>query len=160
VTLSGPAGSGKTRLATEAARRLAAAMNNATWFVPLAEVREPEGLAAAIAAAMGIPRATQVDPLEQVIAALQDAASRVLLVLDNFEQLLGQGAAVSLACLAALLERIPGLFFLVTSRQRLNHAGERELPILPLPVPEAGTAMEALTANPSVQLFVDRAQAG
>jgi predicted ATPase/DNA-binding SARP family transcriptional activator len=175
VTLTGPGGSGKTRLAIAVAGRLQEEFAGAVWFVPLAEVAEARRIGDAIRDAMRLPASTDGEPLEQVAAALSPEPS--LLVLDNFEQLVGEGALT----VRYLLERVPRLTCVVTSRHRLNLAAEQEFPVRPLPVPgvqafrrsgvgdsEAPGAdlnartperLNALLAYPSVQLFVDRARA-
>src|SRR5262249_29375238 len=77
-----------------------------------------------------------------------------LLVLDNFEQLAEDGGQT----VRTLLEKLPGLRCLVTSRQRLNIEGEQEFSVTPLPLPKNSEGIEQLGDNPSVRLFVDRAQ--
>jgi predicted ATPase/DNA-binding SARP family transcriptional activator/class 3 adenylate cyclase len=155
VTLTGPGGTGKTRLALETARHLAERFSGAVWFVPLAEVDEAERLPDAALAALRLPRTAQVEPLDQLVEALGQQPS--LLVLDNFEQLAAKGATL----VQELLARAPSLQCLVTSRQRLDIAGEREFPVQPLPRPGGGSggwAPEQLLAFESVQLFTERAQ--
>ncbi len=157
VTLTGPGGTGKTRLALEVARQLAERFSGAVWFVPLGDVERAERLPDAALAALRLPRAAQTEPFEQLVGAL--GAHPTLLVLDNFEQIVVDGAPL----LQELLAEVPSLRCLVTSRQRLDVAGEREFPIQPLPRPggSAGGSWtpEQLLAYESVQLFVDRAQA-
>jgi predicted ATPase/Tfp pilus assembly protein PilF len=170
VTLTGPGGSGKTRLAIAVAGRLQEEFAGAVWFVPLAEVAEARRIGDAIRDAMCLPTSTDGEPLEQVAAALSPEPS--LLVLDNFEQLVGEGALT----VRFLLERVPRLTCVITSRHRLNLAAEQEFPVRPLPVPgiqafrrsgvqevESGDLKtrtpEHLNTYPSVQLFVDRARA-
>lgn len=169
VTLTGPGGSGKTRLAVAVAGRLQEEFAGALWYVPLAELTEARLIPEAIVSGMGLPRTGQVEPLEQAIRALERAtegagSGAALLVLDNFEQLVEEGALV----VRALIEQVPRLTCLVTSRQRLELAGEQEFVVLPLPTPgvPAGSlpalpvpGPDALLRFPSVQLFVDRAQA-
>jgi predicted ATPase len=103
--------------------------------------------------ALGLPRSADLDPLEQVVEALNRQPS--LLVLDNLEHLVEEGALL----VKMLLERIPALACLVTSRQRLSLAGEQELAVLPLPTPKRSDSPERLLQYASVKLFVDRAQA-
>jgi predicted ATPase/DNA-binding SARP family transcriptional activator len=180
VTLTGPGGSGKTRLAVEAAARLRDGYGGAVWFVSLQDAVDPRLIPDRLLDAMRLPQAAHTDPIDQVVAFLSQQPS--LLVLDNFEHLLGTPAAVHLAfgqvrsggpegaaVVQALMERVPSLACLVTSRQRLNLAGEREFAVAPLPVP-VGSGMAppssklttdpwSLTTVPSVALFVDRARA-
>lgn len=101
-----------------------------------------------------LPRTAATEPLEQVVATLS-VLPPALLVLDNFEHLVDRGAAVVLS----LLSRLPALRCLVTSRRRLALPGEREMPLLPLPLPASGDSLEEAARTASVQLFVDRAQA-
>lgn len=152
VTLTGPGGAGKTRLAVETARMLVEAFAGAVWFVPLADISDPRRMFGAILEAMRLPPATKAEPLEQIVEAL--SRQPVLLVLDNFEQLVGEGAAL----VQTLLARIPTLTCLVTSRQWLGLTGEHEFWVPPLPTPQSAGTPEQLCLYTSVQLFVDRAQ--
>jgi predicted ATPase/DNA-binding SARP family transcriptional activator len=179
VTLTGPGGTGKTRLALEVARRLPDAWRGAVRFVPLADIAEAGRIPDALRQALRLPAVPGVTPLDQVVATL--SRQPTLLLLDNFEQLVEEGAAI----VRALLERVSTLACLVTSRRLLELEGEREFPVRPLPVPrptndqrpttnesppalvvgrsslvEAGVpSPENFMQCPSVQLFVDRAQA-
>lgn len=153
VTLVGPAGIGKTRLGLETARRLAEPFGDSVWLVPLADLSEPGRIADAILDTLGVPRTPPSEPLAQAIAAL--GARTSLLVLDNFEHLINDGTRV----VQQLLEQVPTLTCLVTSRQLLGLDGERAFPVEPLPVPEKADTPERLSRSESVQLFVDRAQA-
>ena len=150
VTLTGPAGTGKTRLALEAARRGAGAFAG-VHFVPLGAVGDPDLVVPSVAQALGVwmPRAADLVP------AIADAvgARPVLLVLDNCEQV-----AAAAPTLAGLMERCPRLTVLATSRVPLRISGEQEFPVAPLPVP-APDAAGGFGGCPSVQLFVARARA-
>ncbi len=160
VTLLGPGGAGKTRLATEAARLAAESFNGLVCFVPLADISDPALMASTIASALRLPLSGDKPPREQVAAhcsAAHSASARSLLVLDNLEHLGEDGAAE----VGALLEAAPRLTCLATSRQKLHLAGEHEFLLAPLPVPAPGAAempASALADYPGVQLFVDRAQ--
>jgi predicted ATPase/DNA-binding SARP family transcriptional activator len=159
VTLVGAGGAGKTRLAIEAAARLRDHWHRGgAWFVPLAEVRDGAGLAEAVRDALRLPRRADADPLTQAAEAL--SAHPALLLLDNFEQIGPDGAAV----VETLLRRAgdTGLALLVTSRRRLALPGEQVIPLAPLPVPVPGseTTPETLSRNATVRLFLDRARAG
>ena len=154
VTLTGPGGSGKTRLAVHAAQAAADGFAGPVCFVPLADLAEAQRVPEAIHGALGLPPSAAQAPLEQIVSALS-ALPPALLVLDNFEHLAERGAPL----LSALLTRLPDLTCLVTSRRRLSLPGEREYPVPPLPLPDAdGTAAQIARAA-STQLFVDRAKA-
>jgi predicted ATPase/DNA-binding SARP family transcriptional activator/Tfp pilus assembly protein PilF len=157
LTLTGVGGSGKTRLALETARLLQETSEARVSFVPLADVADARLLPGLILDALGIDRSASAEPMEQAVQALEQQPT--LLVLDNFEHLV---AGEGLLLVRVLLERAASLVCLVTSRQRLNLEGEREFTVPPLPTPTAGNdpaVPEALLRFPSVQLFVDRAQA-
>nr|CAA9265327.1 hypothetical protein AVDCRST_MAG63-2647 [uncultured Armatimonadetes bacterium] len=153
VTLTGPGGTGKTRLSLAVAERLRSSYRGAVWFVPLADLANARLIPGAVVDALGIPRSLEAGRLEQAEMLL--AAQPSLLVLDNFEHLVRQGGAL----VRTLLARLPTLTCLVTSRQPLHVTGEREYPLLPLPVPRTDEDADRMSRVPSVQLFVDRAQA-
>lgn len=154
VSLTGPAGCGKTRLAIEVACRLSPDYCNNIWFVPLADVTDPRRITEVIRDALELPRTGSVHALEQISGFLQDRPA--LLILDNLEHLAPHGAA----CVQALLARLELLVCMITSRRPLMLPGERVFPVLPLPVPpDDALDAQALQASPSVQLFMDRAQA-
>ena len=139
VTLTGSGGNGKTRLATEVAEKLLPEWNGNIWFAPLADIAEPRQIAAALRDTLGLPRDIAADPLEQIVAALQDTPA--LLVLDNFEQLLHDDDSagsdlIGVEIVRALLRDIPRLTCFVTSRAALDISGEREFALSPLPVPQ------------------------
>ena len=153
VTLTGPGGAGKTRLATEAGLRLGPEFADGAVFVPLAPVREPELVAAAVASELGVPETAAVDAFDRLREAL--TGKRLLLIMDNFEQVMG-GASV----VADLLGALPDLKVLATSRAPLRLSGEHECPVQPLPLPPtASLDIASLAGNPSVALFTQRAQA-
>ncbi|MDQ6833694.1 MAG: tetratricopeptide repeat protein [Chloroflexota bacterium] len=154
VTLTGPGGVGKTRLALAVAASLRAAFPDGVWFIPLAAITDPVLIAPLIGQSLGIRNAGYVSPHEGVRSVL--AARRVLLVLDNFEHLVAGALLV-----ADLLAACPALVVLVTSRAPLHLSGEREWSVPPLPLPDAATVtdVEAVARSPAVALFVARAQA-
>lgn len=152
VTVTGAAGHGKTRVALEVAERLAESFAGAVYFVPLAELSDPEAIAGAVLDGLRVLRSPHADPLEQVAAALSHRPH--LLVLDNLEQL-GAGAG---RVVHALLTRVPDLKVLATSRQVLGLSAEREFALTPLPTPPGVDSPEQLSLYDSVQLFIDRAQ--
>ena len=164
VTLTGPGGSGKTRLSIEVANRLLTVYGGAVTFVALADLVSADRIPGAIAEPLRLSLVKPDDPLQPLVDAL--AESPHLLVLDNFEQLLNCSPAEtqtegsdSALLIHVLLKRLPNLAILVTSRQRLDVEGEREYYVRPLPTPEkTGTPPERLLEFASVQLFVDRAQ--
>jgi predicted ATPase/DNA-binding SARP family transcriptional activator len=157
VTLTGPGGSGKTRLALELAGRVRDAFASRVpaggcWFVSLADLSDSRLIPGAILEALRIPPAPQLEPLDQIAGAL--AGQPALLVLDNFEHLVTEGAPL----VRTLLDQAPTLQCLVTSRQRLNVEGEMEFAVQPLSIPGGEMTPEQLTLYESVELFVDRAQ--
>lgn len=149
VTLSGPGGVGKSRLAIEAAG-LAASAFDALTFVALAPVTNPGEIPAAILRELGDATTTQ-DPTDRIISLL--AGKRCLLVLDNFEHVLPAASVVS-----SILRGAHDTHILVTSRAALRLSGEREYAVPPLELPTAGAAGEAMQSE-AVRLFVDRALA-
>jgi len=149
VTLSGLGGFGKTRLAVESARM--ASGFDAVAFVALSECSDADLIADSIRSALRM-QASQEDALAQLCAFLTE--QDVLLVLDNFEQLVDDGTRVVLD----LLERLPRLRCLVTSRRVLDVPGEHVLAIDPLPVPQASMDAAEAAATPSLALFIDRAR--
>jgi predicted ATPase/DNA-binding CsgD family transcriptional regulator/transcriptional regulator with XRE-family HTH domain len=158
LTLTGPAGVGKTRLALAAAARLAEGadrFHDGVTLVDLAPVRDPDLVPDAIARALGLLDVGGRSALERLAEALTER--RQLLALDNFEQVLPAAAS-----LARLLAACPGLALLVTSRVPLHLRWEQTLRVAPLPVPDLTAALpppDALLAVPSVDLFVSRARA-
>lgn len=152
ISLTGPSGAGKTRLSIEVARGLVDQYDGAVWFVPLAEVREAALLPSAVRDALKLPNVPRITPQQQLHEAL--SAQSGLLLLDNFEQLAEDGSGF----LLELLNSVPTLAVVVTSRQRLNLPGESELPVPPLPVPEELTPFEEMDRYAGAALFVDRAR--
>ena len=149
VTLTGPGGIGKTRLALEVARR-----SSFPAFVSLAAVSDSDLLIGTIESQLGIESQIGRSPAENVISALRQRD--VLLVLDNLEHLL---AGVS--DLSELLSACQNLTILATSRIRLGLSGEHVVPIDPLKIPETGKSIgfDEIAGTSSVQLFVERARA-
>ena len=153
VTLTGPGGAGKTRLATEVARRLAETFPGPVCFVPLADALSAPLLPGAVSMSLRLTELGGDSPLDQIVGALADAPA--LLVLDNLEQIADGAAPI----IQTLLTRLPGLRCLVTSRRPLHLPGERVFPLAPLPTPLRAAPPERLMEYAGVQLYVDRAQA-
>jgi predicted ATPase/DNA-binding XRE family transcriptional regulator len=154
LTLTGLGGVGKTRLALEVAHRVAEAMRDGAVFVDLAPVREPSLLLTAVAQALDVV-ATPDQPLrQQVIDALRE--QHLLLVLDNFEQLVEAATAV-----ADLLAGCPALKVLATSREPLHIRAEHEYPVGPLATPDLDDLprLNELARVPAVELLIRRAGA-
>ncbi|MEV0353594.1 BTAD domain-containing putative transcriptional regulator [Nonomuraea sp. NPDC050680] len=182
ITIVGPGGAGKTRLAAEAALRMGARFDG-TWMVELASVTDPAALPGAVLDALGLrddrpghahhkpevtgyPRQGPDTPgtwadgrpggrraLQQVVEALGER--RVLIVLDNCEHLVDDAARLA----DDLLAGCPGLHVLATSREQLGVPGERLTPIPPLEPPPTGVDATRAAEYPSVRLLLDRATA-
>jgi predicted ATPase len=154
VTLTGPGGIGKTRLAMAAAQRLRDRFAAGSLFVPLAAVTQPEQVVGRIALAVGADLAGTGSPLEALVEQLGDGAW--LLILDNLDRVVEVAGD-----LAELLARCPGVVILATSVTALGLRAEQEYVVPPLPLPADPSMMgvDALAASPAVALFVDRARA-
>ncbi len=154
VTLTGPGGVGKTRLALGLAGRAADHFSGNVTYVGLSSLAEPTRVLPEIAHALGLPDAAGAMVERQLIAGLQGAPH--LLILDNFEHVVAAGPAVG-----ELVRHCPLLTLLITSRLRLRLQGEHEYQVAPLPLPEPVPSDKAdpatLGANPAVALFVQRA---
>ncbi|HEX6473594.1 MAG TPA: adenylate/guanylate cyclase domain-containing protein, partial [Candidatus Limnocylindria bacterium] len=152
LTLTGPGGTGKTRLALQLAADVTERFHDGVFFVPLGTLDEPALVLPTIAQALG-----QSDPSGAVLDRLADqlAGKQVLLVLDNFEQVIDAAPQVG-----ELLARLPEIRILATSRSPLHVYGEQEYPVPPLDLPDASVAdPESLSHFASVALFVERAMA-
>lgn len=155
LTITGPGGSGKTRLSIKVARDVVNFFVGGVLFVSLADLREPQRLPEAIADVLGLARSEATILPEQIAGALNAVAAPILLVLDNFEQIVEEGARL----VQTLLGEVPPLTCLVTSRHRLLVEAEHEFTLAPLPIPEHSDTPQQLLQCPSVQLFVSRARA-
>jgi predicted ATPase/transcriptional regulator with XRE-family HTH domain len=152
LTLVGPGGTGKTRLALAVAERVGPDFADGVVFVDLAPVRDPTHVPTAVATALGL-RETPGRRLPQVVcSALADR--RLLLVLDNLEQVLAAAPFI-----AQLLAACADLRVLATSREPLRIAGEQRFPVPPLALPHVDAPPERIGEAAAVQLFVARAQA-
>jgi predicted ATPase/class 3 adenylate cyclase len=154
LTLTGPGGTGKTRLSQRLARDVADDYEDGVAFVQLAAITDAELVAPTIRQALGLGEELGISALETLVARL--AKADALIVLDNFEQVLPAAAAVS-----ALLEGTQHLKLVITSRSVLHLSGEQEYSVPPLAVPEAidTSDVAGLSATESVALFVQRARA-
>ena len=154
VTLIGPGGVGKTRLAVQVATEQAAEPDRDVRFVPLASVADPALVPRAIAEALAVPELGDARPLDRLAAALRSA--RLLLVLDNFERV-----AAAAPLVTELLGACPALAVLATSRTPLRVSGEHEFPVPPLPLPDLDRlpSVADLGRTAAVDLFVRRARA-
>ena len=154
VTLTGPGGSGKTRLCIALAAQVAEDYPDGVYFVPLAPVRDPGLVPSTIAQSIGLQDARDRPLMEHLVSQLRER--QILIVLDNFEHLL-PGAPV----VTRLLQETRELRILVSSRSSLRISGEQECPVPPLAVPDPGVRPTAasLGACESVRLFAERAVA-
>ena len=154
ATFTGPGGSGKTRLGIELASRTLSGLAESVHFVSLADIRDPSLVPVSIAQGIGLQDARGGSLLEHLSRYVDDR--KLLLVLDNFEQVLPAGQFVQ-----QLLDECLQLRILVTSRSPLHVSGEQEYPVPPLRVPERGRARSAgsVAACESAQLFAARAAA-
>jgi predicted ATPase/class 3 adenylate cyclase len=169
LTLTGPGGTGKTRLSLQLAASVAHEYDDGTWFVALEPIRDTGLVASRIATTFGLAESAAKSPRDQLVEWL--AERNVLLVLDNFEQVIGAAPVV-----ADLLRAAPRLRVIATSRAALRISGEQEYPVPGLPVPvdllamsdleklnltseERAVAAAAVTQYEAVRLFIARAVA-
>jgi predicted ATPase len=154
VTLTGPGGIGKTRLAVAVGERLDDRYPAGAVFVPLASVATPELVLVSIASAVGADVARTQSPLDALVEHFGDTP--VLLVLDNLERLVAAARDLD-----EVLTRCRGVKILATSRIALRLRGEREYPVPALTLPSASgdLRVEELASSPAIELFVDRARA-
>lgn len=152
VTLIGPGGVGKTRLAFEVGHQYRHAFPDGVIFISLATVRERARILPRIANAIGTPHTGDRDLRDALAVALE--GRRLLLILDNLEQAIAAAADV-----ATLVARCSSVTFLATSRIMLHIGAERAFPVDPLPLPAWDAPCEVLAASDAVRLFADRARA-
>jgi predicted ATPase/class 3 adenylate cyclase len=154
VTLTGPGGTGKTRLALQAGAELLEGFKDGVYFVPLATLTDPESIVGAIADSLSLRQESERSLDETLKSYLQ--SQRMLLVIDNFEHVVEGGPSI-----ASLLRDCPGVKALVTSRIPLQVYGEREFAVPPMAVPDVRRlpAFETVLEFESVRLFEQRAQA-
>ena len=152
LTLTGPGGTGKTRLSIEVATAMAPRFSDGTFFVPLESVSDPDLVASEIATVLGVAAVTE-SPLDRVVAHLRDRS--VLLVLDNLEQVVEARTTVS-----RILSDCPAVSILATSRIALEVYGEQAFPVPTLSLPRTGSSDVAdVSTSEAVRLFVERAVA-
>jgi len=152
LTLTGPGGIGKTRLALQAAANQIDRFQHGVYFVDLSPVRDRDAAFQAVVRAAGVSATTDEPPLTVLKEALR--SRQLLLVLDNFEQVMEAVDGVT-----DLLQHCPELKALVTSREALRVRGEHLFPVPPLALPDgAKTAAEALAEYDAIRLFVERAR--
>jgi predicted ATPase/transcriptional regulator with XRE-family HTH domain len=154
VTLTGAGGTGKTRLAIAVAVEMGELFPDGIVFVDLSPLTDPTLVVPTIATALGVREVVGRHLLETLGEVL--AASRILLLLDNFERVLEVAPEIT-----TLLAASPGLTVLATSRESLHVRGEREFPVLPLPLPATTPLLELAESAeiPAIALFVERAEA-
>ncbi|MDP9245021.1 MAG: adenylate/guanylate cyclase domain-containing protein [Chloroflexota bacterium] len=154
LTLTGPGGTGKTRLSLQIAAEAGPQFPDGTFWVPLAPLSDSDLVPSTIAHSLGVQVGGNESPLARVAEHLRD--KRMLLVLDNFEQILAAAPAVT-----TLLDAAPLLKVVTSSRAPLRLGGEQELPVPPLelPDPERLPSLEVLAQSDAVRLFIERARA-
>lgn len=154
LTLTGPGGTGKTRLAIRVASSLQGQFEHGVRFVDLESLSEASRVASAIAVALGVRERGEI-PVQEALGALL-RQRQLLIVLDNFEHVIEAAPLVG-----QLLAVAPGVKFLVTSRESLQIYGESEFSVAPLPLPAIQTSASAASVakSDSVRLFVERARA-
>ena len=155
LSLVGPGGVGKTRLAVRVAAGLARGFPDGAWLVELAEVQDPALVGSAVMAALDLRDQTTAEPVALLRSYLKD--KRLLLVVDNCEHLLAAAAQL----VGDVLSVAPGVRVIATSRELLSVSGEHVLPVPPLRLPaSAGTEpLSRVRQNEAVMLFVERAAA-
>jgi predicted ATPase/class 3 adenylate cyclase len=154
LTLTGPGGTGKTRLALQMAAEMSDVFPDGLYFVALETIVEPGLVPAQILQALGVVPGPGEPPLERLVAHLRDR--ELLLVLDNFEQVLGAASVVT-----EVVHGAPEVKVVVTSRAPLMLYGEQVYPVSPFPVPDPAARLAAaeLAEFESVRLFLERAMA-
>jgi non-specific serine/threonine protein kinase len=154
LTLTGPGGTGKTRLSQQIAADLLAEFKDGVFFVALASINEPDLLVSTICQSLGVKEERDDSLITTLQNFLRD--KQILLLLDNFEQIIAAAPVV-----VKLLATSPWLKVLVTSRAALHVRGEREFPVLPLSLPDLNhsASVEEYTYFSAVALFINCAQA-
>lgn len=153
VSLVGPGGVGKTRLAKRIAHDLARGFRHGAWMIELAELDNPALVPNAAMAALGLRDQASAEPAELLRSYLTD--KDLLLVVDNCEHLVAACASL----IGQILDRAPGVKVIATSREPLSIAGEYVLPVPPMRLPDLDQPLAQLRQNESVSLFAERAAA-
>ena len=153
VTLTGPGGSGKTRLALQVAAELLDGSGEGVWFVELADVSDPDLVGSAVSRTLGIKEQPGHDVTESLLEALTDL--HLLIVLDNCEHMITSCAKLA----DAIVRRCPRVHLLATSREPLGIDGETVWPVAPLSLPpDAPEELAKVASSGAVALFLDRAR--
>jgi predicted ATPase/class 3 adenylate cyclase len=154
VTLTGPGGTGKTRIALQVAGDLLEEFPDGVWYVELAALTDANLVAPTIAQTLGVSETAGKPIVDSLMVYLRE--KKLLLVLDNFEQVIG-----ALGVVTALVKAAPDVRVLVTSREKLNVYGEHEYEVPPLSLPKMKPlpSLEKLTQYEAVELFIERARA-
>ena len=152
ITLTGPGGTGKTRLSLQVAAECVQHFKHGMWLVELAGVSRAQDVPGAVAIALGIPLSTDGDVKTQVLAHLKTRTC--LLVLDNFEQVVEAARFVN-----DLMKQCANVSILVSSRELLQIAGEQEYPLEPLGLPPDSVTVKTWQQYASLRLFVERCMA-
>jgi predicted ATPase/class 3 adenylate cyclase len=155
LTLTGPGGIGKTRIALQAANKLIERFGDGVYFVDLAPIRNPDSVPIVIAQTLGLRETSNRPLLDDLIDHLKN--KNLLLLLDNFEQVTSAAPKV-----VELLQNCPQLKMIVTTREPLRIRSENIFPIPPLAIPQINrkqSSIEKLTQYDAVRLFIERAQA-
>lgn len=153
VSLVGPGGVGKTRLAIRTATDLGRAFPHGTWLVELAELQDPTLVGNAVMGALGLRDQTAAEPGTLLRSYLRD--KELLLVVDNCEHLVDAAATF----VGDVIRAAPGVRVIATSREPLSVAGEHVLPVPPLRLPATAEPLTQLRQNEAISLFVERAAA-
>lgn len=155
ISLVGPGGVGKTRLAIRIAADFGRGFRSGSWLVELAELRDPALVSHAVMTGLDLRDQAVTEPLARVVSYLRD--KELLLILDNCEHLVEAAAQIA----AELIRAAPGLRVIATSREPLSISGEHVVPVPPLDLPAsgAGERLSQLRQNEAVLLFTDRAAA-
>lgn len=152
LTLTGPGGVGKTRIAIQSAEDLRPAFEDGVWFVPLASITNPDLVVPAIAGVLGRKEEGSIPVADSLKAMLQEKT--LLLVLDNFEQVANAAPRIT-----ELIAQAPGVQVIITSRMPLRLYGEHQFPVPLMDLPEGNHADPARLANyDAVRLFITRAR--